>query len=66
MDAIEKNSDGLSGLKSVESMFDIVPDEALDVHTVKGESLGVVTYSGTKLVARRRQDSSLREVASMV
>jgi len=41
MDAIEKDSDKMPNLlKSVKAMFDVVPDEALDVHTVQGRKLG--------------------------
>ena len=39
MDAIEKNPD-LNLLKSAKAMFAIVPDEALDMHTVQGRKLG--------------------------
>jgi hypothetical protein len=39
MDAIEKNPKS-ELLKSARSMFDIVPDEALDMHTVQGRRLG--------------------------
>jgi len=41
MDAIEKDSDKLPNLlKTAKAMFDVVPDEALDVHTVQGRKLG--------------------------
>ena len=41
MDVIEKDKEAMPNLlKSVKAMFDVVPDEALDVHTVQGRRLG--------------------------